>query len=308
MMHESQHGCAVCRIKAADGSAEACVVPELGAALSSLRLPGKQGLREVLFQHVHFWDRDTEHTRGGLPFLFPICGRLERDGDPGAYLYDGVVYHLPIHGFGMRLPWTIRAAEAAGVTLTLSDSDLTRAQYPFAFEVTLTFQLAPGKLLIEQEYRNTGAAALPYYAGFHPYFLTPPPGQGKEEVRVNFRAQARLFYNARLTHVVGRGAAPALPARVTDEALRECLSELGAHKESELIYPDGTVLHAEAEGIADRDLFPFLQLYTAPEHPFFCVEPWMAFPNALNTVKGCRWLAPGQVERGRLKVWTSLID
>jgi galactose mutarotase-like enzyme len=308
MGHELQHGYGVFRIRAADGSAEACVVPELGGIVSSLRLPGPGGLQEVLFQHPFFWETHAERTRGGLPFLFPTCGRLERNGQPGAYLYDGLVYQMTIHGFGMRLPWSVRKADASSVTLVLHDTDATRVQYPFAFEVALTYRVLPGRLLIEQEYRNPGRVPLPYYAGFHPYFLTPAAGAGKDKVRINFRAVSRLFYNERLTDVVGRGAAPALPAGVSDAALHECLAEVRDNKEVELQFPGGLVLHIAADGVEDHDMFPYVQLYTAAEQPFFCVEPWMGFPNALNTVRGCRLLAPGHAERGVLRVWTSAIE
>ena len=34
------------------------------------------------------------------------------------------------------------------------------------------------------------------------------------------------------------------------------------------------------------------------DQPFFCVEPWMGHPNAMNTVAGVHWLAPGGSVRG----------
>ena len=55
-----------------------------------------------------------------------------------------------------------------------------------------------------------------------------------------------------------------------------------------------------AGGIDDPSFFSYVQLYTIPEQPFFCVEPWMSFPNAMNTVSGVRWLQPGQTECGIL--------
>ena len=60
-----------------------------------------------------------------------------------------------------------------------------------------------------------------------------------------------------------------------------------------------------AEGVEDPNLFPYVQLYTMTEKPFFCVEPWMAAPNSLNTAKGCRWLEPGAVEHGVLRLWVT---
>lgn len=304
-MITTQNGVEVYTIKAADGSAEADVVPALGAIVSALRLPWGAGLRDVLFRHPFFWDAQSERTRGGYPFLFPICGRLERDGLAGGYLYDGRVYQMKNHGFSMRMPWSVVAAETSAITVELRDTAETRVQYPFGFRVTLRFVVRQGALIIEQDYANTGSAPMPYYAGFHPYYLTALPGEGKELTRIRYTAQSQLRYNARLTDIAGREAAPGLPNRITAPELNERLTEVAPGTAVDLLYPDGVVLHTLAEGLEDPRMFPFVQLYTMEDRPFFCVEPWMAFPNALNTVKGCRWLAPGQRERGLLKAWTS---
>lgn len=304
---ETRHGMEVYRIAAADGSAEARLVPGMGAAMESLRLPGRRGLQETLYLHPFFWDPASERTRGGFPFIFPICGRLERGGELGAYLYEARVRRMSNHGFSMRQPWTVRDASAPdALTLTLRDSETTREQYPFSFELALTYRVRAGMLTVEQEYRNTGSVPLPYYAGFHPYYLTPPPGAGKEKVMLQGRPERQLVYNDRLTDAVGTAPPPVLPISVSDPLINERLTRVGADKEFRLVLPEGVVLHSVAEGREDPDLFPYVQFYTMPDRPFFCVEPWMSFPNALNTAKGCRWLAPGQAEYGALKVWTTV--
>jgi galactose mutarotase-like enzyme len=230
---------------------------------------------------------------------------LERDGQAGCYLYDGRVYQMKNHGFSMRMPWEVVEATGTALTLRLRDTEATLLQYPFPFEVTLRFEARDGAFSIEQEYANTGSAPMPYYAGFHPYYLTPPPGAGKEQTRIRYKTRTQLRYNERLTHIVGREASPLLPQSITSPEINERLTEVAPATGVELVFPDGMVLHTVAEGVEDPHLFPFVQLYTMTENPFFCVEPWMGFPNALNTVKGCRWLAPGQREKGRLRVWAS---
>ena len=76
-----------------DGGTVAEIVPELGGIVSSLRLAESGGApREILYRHPWFWSRETDELRGGIPPLFPICGRLLRDGDwvdvgPGSVAY-----------------------------------------------------------------------------------------------------------------------------------------------------------------------------------------------------------------------------
>ncbi len=300
-----QEGMTVYRIREAAGKGEATIVPELGAVMSSLRLAGPGGLRELLYCHPHFWDPAAERTRGGFPFLFPVCGRLERDGASGAYLFEGQLYSMKNHGFSMRVPWEVVKADDTSLVVSLTDSEESRRLYPFGFRVTLTFRFEGGTFVIDQAYENTGTRPLPYYAGFHPYFLTPAPGRGKDATMLDYKPAARWVYNARLTEVVATEAPPAMPRSVTDPAINEMLTTVGADRETRLVYPDGMVLHARADGVEDPGLFPFVQLYTMEDRPFFCVEPWMGFPNALNTATGSRWIAPGKTDHGRMAVWTS---
>lgn len=299
----NQHGYEVWTIESPDGSTRASFIPEKGGIGSSIVMPGREGPRELLFLHDFFWDRQTERIPGGWPFLFPICGRLERGGQAGTYLYDGHLYCLPSHGFGPRTPWTVAESTADSLTLKLADSEATRAAYPFRFEVTLKYRVAQCVLICEQTYTNRGEVPMPYYAGFHPYLLTPPPGGGKEKVLLDF-APARTFaYNERLTDLARETAVPQVPAPVVHPTVNERLTRVAAHKDVRLMMPDGLTVHLAAAGVEDDDLFPYVQLYTMPDKPFFCIEPWMAFPNALNTVSGSRWLRRGQSEHGILRLW-----
>lgn len=304
-MMTREHDVEVYAIRASDGSVGASIVPELGAVVSSLRFAWRGTHRETLFRHDYFWDRAAERTRGGFPFLFPVCARLERDGVPGLYLYDGHRYEMKIHGFAMRMPWTVVEHTDSSLTVTLGDTEATRSCYPFRFLLTLEFEVKAGVLTIRQTYANTGSVAMPYYAGFHPYFLTPPPGQGKEQVQIRYAMKAMLNYNSRLTDIVGQVPPVPTPLKVTDPVLIERLTAIGEDREVCLEFPDGMTLHTRADGVEDERMFRFVQLYTMVDKPFFCVEPWMAPPNTLNSVTGSRWIGAGQTERGVVTVRVS---
>ena len=293
----TQHSFDVWTIRSARGGAAAAIVPELGGMVSSLLLPCAGVAREVLFLHEWCWDRAATRTRGGIPFLFPICGRLERDGAADTYLYDGARYQLPIHGFSLRMPWRVVAHDAPDeLVISLSDTAQTRAAYPFKFSVTLRYRITHDRLSCEQTYANHSAVPMPFYAGFHPYFLTPR--QAKAGVRVAFEAERGLAYNQRLTDVVGARPAPPSPISVTSARINERLVCAKDGAPAALLFSDGFRLDVSARGIGAPRLFPYLQFYTMPEKPFFCIEPWMGFPNAMNTVQGARWLAPGRSLRG----------
>jgi galactose mutarotase-like enzyme len=287
-----------------DGQTSASFVPEKGGVGSSIIMPWEGKPRELLYQHDHFWERGNTNLPGGWPFIFPICARIAREGILGNYLYDGEIYNLPIHGFASAMPWQVtRSSAAERLTLTLTETEATLKCYPFHFRISLEYEVENGRLLCHQTYTNTGTKPMPYYAGFHPYFLTPPPHQGKEKVMLDYKPIRRFRYNEHLTNLIGTQELFNLPASIADPLINEQLVELGKNKLVTLAYPEGYTLHMIAEGMEDENLFPYVQLYTVPTEPFICAEPWMGFPNALNSVLGARWLQPRHSEHGTLQLW-----
>lgn len=290
-------------IHSENGLTQATFIPDKGGAASSIIMPGKSGPRELLYLHDFFWDKTLPDLPGGWPFCFPVCARLERQGKRGVYLFDGKLYELPIHGFSWYLPWEVAQCDDHHIELVLSANQKTYPIYPFEFEVRLAYEITNSSLVCRQTYTNKSDKAMPYYAGFHPYFLTPQPGQGKEKVTLQYQPVRRFRYNASLTDLVGEQSLFHLPASITNPEINEQLTMVEKNKEIQLFYPDGDVIHMIAEGVEDADLFSYIQLYTMEQKPFICVEPWMSFPNAMNSVFGVRWLLPGQSEQGLLKLW-----
>ncbi|MCX7847651.1 MAG: aldose epimerase [bacterium] len=290
------------KIICSHSGAQAEFIPQLGGIVSSWQVEVAGQRRELLFRHEWFWDTATARVRGGIPFLFPICGRLERDGEQGTYLWNHTRYKLPIHGFALRMPWQVVEEGAQDtLTLALSDTEDTRAVYPFEFRVRLTWHIGPDRLVCTQVYENTGGEPLPYYAGFHPYFLTPETTEKKAHVYVRYTAQAKLAYNERYTDIIGSAPAPRCPISVCAGEINETLLAVPDGSAAQLLFPDGSVIEVSAHGLDSPHMFPYLQCYTMAEKPFFCIEPWMGFPNAMNTMYGVRWLAPRRCERARFE-------
>jgi galactose mutarotase-like enzyme len=205
---------------------------------------------------------------------------------------------LPIHGFAMRLPWeVVAAARPDALRLRLGDSVQTRAAYPFPFELDLSFAVSADGFSVRLTVTNTGPEPMPYYAGFHPFFLTPPPGAGKEQTRFEAHPQMRHFYNDAKTEVVGSAPPPSFPRSIADPDVNELLLDVGPRGDSRLAAPDGFEIRQTASG-----LFRYRQFFTLPDEPFFCDEPWMAPPGSLNRAGAARLLPPGQSEAAELRI------
>jgi galactose mutarotase-like enzyme len=295
-----QQGVDVWTIVSRDGGTRAAIVPELGAAVASLEFPGTG---DVLFRHPHFWDPASEETRGGIPFLFPSCGRVRADGSLGVWRRGNQTFRLPIHGFAMRRPWVVLDHRRPDeLLLGQIDGPDTRALYPHHFEVVLRFRVEADAFRCEQTYTNRGEEPIPFSAGFHPYFRTPPPGGGKERITVELAVRRRRCYDGTYTAFRGDAPPPAGPIGVGDPLFSDCLHEVDGACAARVRGAFARPLDLSAGSPDDPAFFPYLQLYTTEESPFVCVEPWTGAPNALNTGETLRWLAPGQVERAWFQV------
>ena len=142
---------------------KAILCPERGGILIQLTLHGE----EILFLNKETFADVSKNIRGGNPVLFPICGPLPNN----EYTMNGQTYTMRQHGFARNKAWEVVEYSASKATLQLKDDEETRAQYPFAFCLQFTYELKDGKLRIHQTYENLSSEEMPFYAGFHPYFI-----------------------------------------------------------------------------------------------------------------------------------------
>lgn len=273
-------------IQAEDGISQFTLVPALGGMGTSLMLPFQNTPRELLYLPEHFWDLEDKTWQGGWPYCFPICGRL-------------ACKTMPLHGFGPYMPWDVLAVSADEVTIQLTETPETLKVYPYKFVVKLTYKISSGVLTCQQSVTNHSALPMPYYAGFHPYFLTPLAQ--KAQITVDFDPTGRKQYNEALTDIIGNLPKLDLPQSVSNPGLNEQLSTVADNKTA-LNFPDGLKINMQVAGLERSDQFNFVQMYTQTDKPFFCIEPWMNFPNALNHKSELTYLESKKTENAHLNI------
>jgi galactose mutarotase-like enzyme len=235
----------------------------LGAELTSL--VDAEGRELMTNADPAFWT-------GHAPILFPVVGRPYRD----TIRVDGQEYPMKQHGFARRVPFEIIATSPDAVTFRLTDSDETRAQYPFAFALEIAFQLTGATLSIDVAVRNTGDVVLPGSFGFHPAFAWPLPyGQDRADHRIVFSADepdAQRMIADDGTIADGERFSP-LEARTLP--LRDALFAKDALV-WDAVRSDSVTYGAETGPqlkIAFPDT-PKLGIWTKPGAAYVCVEPW----------------------------------
>jgi glucose-6-phosphate 1-epimerase len=106
--------------------------------------------------------QNDKAIRGGVPVIWPWFGPHATDSNK------------PQHGFARTAAWRVGATKALvdGTTqlqLVLNDSSVTRALWPYAFELSLTVTVG-AELKIELTSRNAGEQSFTAGAALHSYF------------------------------------------------------------------------------------------------------------------------------------------
>jgi galactose mutarotase-like enzyme len=244
------------------------------------------------------WDGDPAFWTARAPILFPIVGGL-RDG---RYRLDGQEHALPKHGFARHSRFAVVQAMAAGATFRLTDSDATRAVYPFAFQLDVAFHVADQRLEIVATVSNPGDRPLPLSFGFHPALRWPLPYGG-----------------ARGAHIIRFDRDEPAPVRavtpdalIADAPLRTPVEGDVLHLRDDLFAVDAVILdRPESRGLfygvpgqpgvrVDYPDMPELGIWTKPGAGYLCIEPWQGmadpegFAGDFREKPGVVQVAPGE--------------
>jgi len=280
------------------GAGLGATIARVGAQLLSLDTAAGQRL---------IWPGDPAIWPDHALILFPVIGPL-----PGGVLrHQGREYQMPAHGFARLSGFAVTQQSAAGCTFELRDSEATRASYPFAFRLQVSFELADGALVNMISVTNPGAEPLPADVGFHPGFNWPlTPGRAKRDYVVRFEkpepAAIRrgvddpiLLRPERLpSPVAGRILRPR-DDLFTDNAivfdrLASRSVEFGAAGDLgvQVAFPDS----------------PNLALWMRPGATYLCIEPWHGYPAEVGFTgpfadkPGIAQISPGETRRWRLRI------
>ena len=241
-----------------------------GASCARISPHGAEWLGWCVDGRELLWAPDGVHWDRTAPILFPVCGWTRG----GVARVGGETFPLGLHGFAMGERFEVVGQGADHVTLRLTQSAATLAQYPFPFTLEVTYRLDVSGMEVAALIRNPGDAPMPYAFGLHPGFRWPLAGGDKADYRLVFDAPERAevpviapggLFSAQMRPVPVEGDTLRL-----DETLfaREALCFLDAASEGlSFEGPEGR-LRMEWEG------FPHLVVWSRPGAPFLCLETW----------------------------------
>ena len=248
------------------------VVPERGGIVTSWKINGQ----EVFYLDTERFTHPDLSVRGGNPILFPLCGNLPDN----TYNVDGKDYQIKQHGFARELPWTATAQNndgAASVTVELASNAETKAVYPFDFHLAFTYSLQGNTLEIRQEYKNLSATPMPFSSGFHPYFLCGDKNQIEANIpSVSYqdnRTKEDFAFDGKFDF--------------DQDEIDAVFGKLNSRSTSIIDNSRNLKIAIDYD-----DFYTYLVFWTVKGKDFYCLEPWSATRNSLNTKEYLTVLAP----------------
>ena len=229
----------------------------------------------------YMWSGDPAVWGKTSPVLFPIVGTLKNN----TYFYNDKPYTLSRHGFARDAEFEILEQEPQKASFVLKDSETSFANYPFHFELILTYELDNDLLKTNYEVRNTGTGNMYFSLGAHPAFKVPlTTGTTYEDYYLQF------------DHVENAGRWPISNEGLIQDTPLNFFNNSSRINLSHTLFRDDALVfkHLQSHKISlitdlnSRGLdfcfeeFPYLGLWAAKGGDFVCIEPWCGIADSID--------------------------
>ena len=235
-------------------------IKTLGAELTSIKdANGEERLHQP---DMVFWN-------GQAPVLFPVCG-TPRDKK---VTVDGKEYEMGSHGFARHREFNLMECTEDLAVFSLVSDEETKKQYPFDFELIITYKLLGSSIDVSYEIINDDNKEMYFSIGSHESYICL---DGLSEYEIHFEkeepAKPYIFETLRipeesLSTVDGHSV-----LALSDDLFEDSVTVVYEKPESNFVYlvskKDGKKVRVEFEG------FTNLFVWTPPRSQFVCIEPW----------------------------------
>jgi galactose mutarotase-like enzyme len=237
----------------------------IGAELSRLEKNNKN----------YIWTVDEAFWNKTSPILFPIVGRLKND----SYSINGKSYELPRHGFARNFDFKIENQTENSALFSLESNAETLQQFPFEFELKMEYRLTENGLEITYLVSNKSNEVMPFSIGAHPAFAID---NAFDNYSLVFN-QSEKMISHQLENEQFDGSVREIEAKNGKINLDYSLFEKDALVFRELESNEITLQHNN-EFILKMifEGFPYLGIWTKPNAPFLCIEPWCGLADNAN--------------------------
>lgn len=281
------------------------VTSKNGGELISFKINGE----EKIHQGTEMVDENGKvYWKRHFPVLFPIVGKLKRNQT----IINGKQYEIFQHGFARDLEYEAVTKLDNFHSYVLKSNKSTLARYPFDFELYNTYRMDGNILTTIYKVRNTGKVNMPFCIGGHPAFKIDPEEMKKGNYYLEFEQdEEKIHFLYLLDGLIGTEYAK---NRMEDK--RRIMLGPDSFKNDAIIMKGITsskisLMHKyRNKPILTMDFsdFPYLGVWSKPNAPFLCIEPWHGFSDTIKSTgifaekTGCILLKPEQSYECRFTV------
>ncbi len=117
----------------------------------------------------YMWKRDPILWASSAPILFPIVGALQNN----ECRIDGQTYSMTQHGFSRHNVYETHQISDSSVEFELTSNDEIIKQYPYLFDLKVTYSLNDNQLECQCKVKNIDQKTIYFQIGGHPAFACP---------------------------------------------------------------------------------------------------------------------------------------
>lgn len=243
-----------------------------------------------------------------FPVLFPIVGKLKRN----QAIINGKTYEIFQHGFARDMEYEAITKLDNFHSYVLRSNKATLARYPFDFELYNTYRMDGNVLTTIYKVRNTGKVNMPFCIGGHPAFKIDLDELRKGNYYLEFEQdEDKIHFLYLVDGLIGAGYAES-----SMEDKRRIMLGPDTFKNDAIIMKGISsskisLMHKyRQKPILTMDFsdFPYLGVWSKPNAPFVCIEPWHGMSDTIKSTgiftekTECMILKPGESYECRFTV------
>lgn len=230
-------------------------------------------MKRKVTNEEYVWCGDPSYWAGHAPVLFPVVGGLV----DGQYSIGKNTYEMKKHGFARKSEFKVLSHDISSAVFCLKANDETLEQYPFYFNLEITYQLVNTTVVIDYKVRNLDDVDMPFQLGTHTSFMIDhETNEGLEDWVIQFDEKETLnrLYVVRT-----------LIDQTKNQLMGENIQELEVTESD--FYEDALVfknINSKVITLKSQKTphyakltctnLPDLGIWQPKDAPFLCIEPW----------------------------------
>ena len=244
---------------------------KFGGELISFKLNGIEKLHQgkdcIDENGKVYWKRHS-------PVLFPIVGKLKKNQT----MINGKTYEIMQHGFARDMEFEPITKLDNFHSYVLKSNKNTLARYPFQFELYTTYRLDENKLTTIYKVINVGTTNMPFGIGGHPAFKIDAEELKNGNYYLEFeQPEDKIHFLYLVDGLIG-----------TEYARNVMVDKTKIYLDNNTFKNDALIMKGITStkiSLKKKDTnktlltmdfsgFPYLAIWSKPNAPFLCIEPW----------------------------------